>query len=114
MLLCSHTLEKTLVSDQPILGPDRISIEECIERAQTTASCAKVIIGFSKSRAQFILNSLVNDLEDRAIRCCMAGGLWKACLPPLVNKWHRWNEKYLESHLIPHGIKGNTKHVKLS
>jgi hypothetical protein len=92
--LCSYALEKALVSDQPILGPERISIEECIERSKTTANCARLIIGFSKSRAQLILKHLVDSLEDRAIRCCMAGGLWKACLQPLIHKWHRWNEKW--------------------
>ena len=92
--LCSYASEKASASDQTILGPERISIEECIERAQGTANYAKIIIGFSKSRAQFILNTLIDDLKDRAIRCCMAGGLWKACLQPLVNKWHQWNEKW--------------------
>ena len=93
-LISSHESEKFLTSDQPILGPDRISIEDCIERAQGTANCAKVIIGFSKTRAQFILNTLVDNLTDQAIQCCIAGGLWKACLQPLVNKWYQWNEKW--------------------
>jgi hypothetical protein len=93
--LCSHyEIISEKLSDRPILGPDRISIEECIERAQGTANYAKIIIGFSKSRAQFILNTLIDDLTGRAIQCCMAGGLWKTCIQPLVNKWYQWNEKW--------------------
>lgn len=93
--LCSYDeMISEKLSDRPILGPDRISIEKCIERAQETANYAKIIIGFSKSRAQFILNTLIDDLTGRAIQCCMAGGLWKTCIQPLVNKWYQWNEKW--------------------
>lgn len=78
-----------------ILGPDRISIGECINNAQGTASRARALISFVKRvEVQFTLNILIDDLLERSINCCRAGGIWKACLQPIVDKWNQWNEKW--------------------
>jgi tetratricopeptide (TPR) repeat protein len=79
----------------PLIGPDRISIGECVNRVVGTARRSRELISFvKKPEVQFILNNIIGDLEDRANRCCHAGGVWKACLGPLVNKWYKWNEKW--------------------
>jgi len=80
--------------EQPIHGPDKISIADCIDRARGTARASRILILRAKLEVQTFLNILIDDLEDRAVRCCIAGGLWKACLQPIVNKWQKWNEKW--------------------
>jgi tetratricopeptide (TPR) repeat protein len=88
--LCSYV--KLLVSDDP--EPERISVEACIEKANNTARYARILIDKSHPAAQVVLNALVNRLTNKAIKCCIAGGLWKGCIQPLATKWHEWNEKW--------------------
>ena len=90
--LCSYTLVKSSNSDAP--GPDRISVEACIERANNTAKHARILIDKSHPAARFILNALVNKLTNKAIKCCVAGGMWRGCIQPLATKWQEWNEKW--------------------
>lgn len=88
--LCSYV--KLLVSDSP--DAERISVEACIERANNTAKYARILINKSHPAARFVLNALVNRLTNKAIKCCIAGGLWRGCIQPLATKWHEWNEKW--------------------
>ena len=88
--LCSYV--KLLVSDNP--EPERISVEACIEKANNTARYARILIDKSHPAARFVLNALVNRLTNKAIKCCIAGGLWRGCIQPLATKWHQWNEKW--------------------
>ncbi len=88
--LCSYV--KLLVSDDP--EPERISVEACIEKANNTARYARILIDKSHPAARFVLNALVNRLTNKAIKCCVAGGLWRGCIQPLATKWHEWNEKW--------------------
>lgn len=90
--LCTYAWEKLLVSDVP--EPDRISVEACIEKANNTAKHARILIDKSHPAAKFILNALVNKLTNKAIKCCIAGGLWRGCIRPLATKWQEWNEKW--------------------
>ncbi|HEV3269984.1 MAG TPA: hypothetical protein VGZ69_04965 [Candidatus Rhabdochlamydia sp.] len=88
--LCSYV--KLLVSDTP--EPERISVEACIEKANNTARYARILIDKSHPAARFVLNALVNRLTNKAIKCCLAGGLWRGCIQPLATKWQEWNEKW--------------------
>ncbi len=89
----AYRIELTYSSE--ILGPDKISIQDCIDRVQGTADSANELISFvRRPEVQFILRGVIRDLRDRALHCCRAGGLWKACLQPLTNKWAKWNEKW--------------------
>lgn len=80
--------------DFPILGPENISIDECIERARGTSRLARALILKAKVQVQFALNEIITELESKAIRCCKAGGIWKACLKPILVKWYHWNQKW--------------------
>lgn len=90
--LCSYVLEKILVSNTH--EPEQISVEACIEKANNTAKYARILIEKSHPAARFVLNALVNRLTNKAIQCCIAGGLWRGCIKPLATKWHEWNEKW--------------------
>ncbi|MGL4540625.1 MAG: hypothetical protein ACRCU0_06615 [Candidatus Rhabdochlamydia sp.] len=90
--LCSYILEKILVADTH--EPEQISVEACIEKANNTAKYARILIEKSHPAARFVLNALVNRLTNKAIKCCVAGGLWRGCIKPLATKWHEWNEKW--------------------
>lgn len=85
---------QTVANHQPILGPDKISIKECVNRAQNTATLARALVVPAKAEFQFTLNLLIDDLEKRAKSCCYSGGLWKGCLQALIDKWHQWNQKW--------------------
>ena len=89
--LCSYV--RLLVSDDAP-EPERISVEACIERANNTAKYARILIDKSHPAARFVLNALVTRLTNKAIKCCVAGGLWKGCIQPLATKWQEWNEKW--------------------
>ena len=85
----SSNSEEYTAGGKPILGEDRISIENCIKRTENTVNYIKDILALapisSKWKVTFITTLYV--LEDRAIQCCRAGGIWKACLQPLLDKW---------------------------
>ena len=84
-----------IYASKPILGPERISISDCIDFAESTAEKCGYLISFvPKAAVQVTLQILISDLKQRAISCCRAGGLWKACLKPILDKWQVWNEKW--------------------
>lgn len=84
----------TLLASDQIIGEDEISIGECVQRAQNTATLARALIVKSRVAVQFALQMIIDPLERSAISCCRAGGIWKACLQPLVSKWVQWNRKW--------------------
>jgi len=81
--------EEFTAGGKPILGDDLISIEDCVKRTENTVSYIKDILALApvkaKWKAAFI--STLYLMEDQAIQCCRAGGVWKACLQPLLEKW---------------------------
>jgi len=80
--------------NQPILGPSRISITECVDRVNGVQNAAKLLIIKARGEIQYMLHMLIDDLSDKARFCCRKGGIWKECLQPIINKWHIWNEKW--------------------
>lgn len=77
--------------DWPILGPDQISIRDCLERVETSREALFVLIAaVKKTEVRFIAMGVINALTDQAASCCRRGGLWKGCLQQLVNKLHYW------------------------
>jgi hypothetical protein len=43
-----------------------------------------------KKEIRIIAKLLIDSMVNSANNCCRSGGLWKACLQPLVNKWKDW------------------------
>lgn len=78
-------------SESPILGPDTVSIYDCLSMVDGTEDKAKLLASFLKADKLIIAQIAINGLADQARKCCRAGGLWKACLRPLVNKWCELN-----------------------
>lgn len=77
--------------DYPILGPTEVPIYECLDRVKITADLAYALIeAVDKVAIRLAAKPIIDYLIDSCNRCCRAGGLWKACLQPLVNKWHAW------------------------
>jgi len=78
-----------MAGGKPILGPDIIDIDDCIERAGNTIGFIKDIIGFApvsnEWKVSFIAALYV--AESKARDCCIRGGVWKACLQPLLHRW---------------------------
>lgn len=81
--------EEYYAGGKPILGEDQITIAECIERAETTISYFKDLLTIApvSFKWQTTFLSSLHLLELKAKECCRSGGVWKACLEPLLNKW---------------------------
>lgn len=91
-----------LYGNKPIYGPDKVSKAQCEQNVRgTTNACRYLITLVKKASAQVILNILVDDLERQALNCCWAGGIWKACLGPIVDKWQLWNSKWIDFGIPP-------------
>lgn len=78
-------------SDWPILGPERIPINDCLDSVDGTVKALKVLIAVvRKTEIRAMAYALIDQLAETAKNCCWAGGLWKGCLQKLVNKLHYW------------------------
>jgi hypothetical protein len=81
--------------NRPIEGPDQIPLQDCLSLVNNTERLCKVLIGYVKSPgAQATLSLLIDSLTDSARRCCLGGGLWKACVGPLLQKWSKWDQRW--------------------
>lgn len=66
-------------------------LENLEKRALATADNIKLLIyAIKRAEVQFLAEKTINALTLAAINCCEAGGMWKGCLQPLVNKLHYW------------------------
>ena len=87
---CSNTS-----AEKPILGPERISIAECINRVNGVTNAAIALCAAIPNKgAQAMAVLGIQSLGDQARGCCEAGGIWKGCLRPLVNKWAEYQARY--------------------
>lgn len=46
------------------------------------------------------LIGIIEALITRGLKCCQAGGFWKACVAPVSRKWREWNNNK-EKQLLP-------------
>jgi len=91
-----------LLVDRPIEGPDQIPLQNCLDLVRNTERFCRILISYVKhARAQVTLNLLVDGLADSARECCLSGGLWKACLGPLLQKWSKWDQRWQVLRLPP-------------
>lgn len=88
VLLCANN------DNVPIHGPDRISIQDCIDMIENTRGYAKLLISKAPAKVRAVLTFTIDQLADAGRKCCRAGGVWKACFQPLANKYHQWNQKW--------------------
>ncbi|MDR2539317.1 MAG: hypothetical protein LBC45_01670 [Chlamydiales bacterium] len=45
-----------------------------------------------------VLIGIIEGLMTKGVKCCQAGGFWKACVAPITRKWKEWKsnqEKYI-------------------
>lgn len=88
-----------LCSAPKIQGPDQ---EPC------PGWCTEIVLSIGVLMAN-IANKAPNPgakttiaiLQHRALECYAAGGLWKACVGPLAEKWQAWNHKWKVLHIPP-------------
>lgn len=82
---------QTCHGDWPILGPDQISVDDCLENVRKAVTGINILIAAVKrAEVQALAHMVINKLADTANKCCRAGGLWKGCLQKLGNKLHYW------------------------
>ena len=74
---------------QPLDGPDRISINTCLDRVQGTERAFIALAAAIKKKGGSTIAVLaIQAIAEKARDCCYAGGLWKGCLIPLLNKYY--------------------------
>lgn len=82
---------QTCHGDWPILGPDQVTINECLKMVNnTTEAIGYMIAAVKRTEVRVLAMAVIEGLSDTASRCCRAGGLWKGCLQKLGNKLHYW------------------------
>ncbi len=68
-----------------------VSVQDCIDRVNGTAKAIKYGICHIKNRqAIFILNEFIDNIARSCINCCVRGGIWTACVGPIVAKLQKW------------------------
>lgn len=68
---------------------------DCEKTVENTAQAMRCLATLApKSEVRFLLMELIDKLAKKAKECCAAGGLWSACLKPMAEKLHLWNQKY--------------------
>lgn len=79
-----------------IVGPDQEPYPGwCKEIVISTGvALAQLICVLPKNAAKIALGSVIAILEQKALDCCEAGGLWKGCVGPLAEKFNNWNQKW--------------------
>lgn len=79
-----------------IVGPDQEPYSGWCKEVviSTGVALAQLISVLPKNAAKIALGSIIAILEQKALDCCEAGGLWKACVGPLAEKFNNWNQKW--------------------
>ena len=78
-----------IANGKPILGPNKISEEECLELVKNTTEYIELILSFAPIKNGWKFSAIASTklLSYKAQQCCRSGGVWKACLQPLYEKW---------------------------
>jgi len=89
----SELYQYALNNYDDILGPDH---------PPTSNWCEEVVLGVATSMqviataapnlfVRSALIGVIETLKQKGIKCCQAGGFWKACVAPISRKWREWN-----------------------
>ncbi len=75
----------------PVLGEDKISIEECLERVERVERTLEIACaGLNVSPcSRVLIEAAIFAIADRAKLCCTTRGFWKTCIQPVVDSWKR-------------------------
>lgn len=88
---CQDHKEEHTVYGEPILGPEQISIQECLDRVSGTESAALAIVAILpiNLKLKSAIIASITTIAYKSKSCCRQGGVWKACLKPLLEKWKK-------------------------
>jgi hypothetical protein len=105
---CKHKKEGNQQSQQhqdnydDILGPNQPPepnwCEEVVVgvgRAMDAISCLA-----PNKAVRIALVGVIEALIQRGVKCCQAGGFWKACVAPITRKWREWKNNK-EKNVLP-------------
>ena len=111
---CKHKSKKPSPSPAPaaaadtgdysdILGPNVVDPEWCEETVVGTANAMMAISGkIGNFAVRVCVIATIDGLKERALKCCRAGGFWKACVAPIARKWKKLNSDW-ENRIIRDG-----------
>lgn len=91
---CSSKSEKNLFDDKghwPILGPDVMPKQDCLDAVDNTVALAMIAITklpINKGAA-IAIETAIYAIGKKARACCTENGFWKTCLQPVVDVWKK-------------------------
>lgn len=73
--------------------------------------CEEVVVGVGRAMdaiaclaphypVKVVLIGIIEALMTRGVKCCQAGGFWKACVAPITRKWKEWKNNK-ENQILP-------------
>lgn len=109
---CTNCNRNTLESDNPILISNKNHLTKiyrtefadprepqpaswCVDTVKNTCAVLRgIAANIPSSVTRFSAMELISSLQQSAINCCYAGGLWSVCIKPLADKFEQWNRKW--------------------
>jgi tetratricopeptide (TPR) repeat protein len=93
---CNEIHADSLILRNVALDPNESQPKWWCEKTvkNTTAVLRGLAANIPSSVTRFSALELIKTMEEKAIKCCYAGGLWSACLKPLADKFEQWNRKW--------------------
>jgi hypothetical protein len=85
-----------------IIGPNEPPYSDWCEETVTGVGRAMDAIACLAPNyvVKVALIGVIEALMTRGIKCCQAGGFWKACVAPIARKWKEWKDKK-ENNIYP-------------
>ena len=101
---CTYHTDQTGNHDNfdDILGPDQPpELNWCEEVVTGVGRSMEAIACLAPNFSiKVVLIGIIETLIQRGLKCCQAGGFWKACVAPISRKWKEWKNNK-EYHFFP-------------
>ena len=101
LLPCASKPQDQLPAGRQLIGPDRMTIEECEDAVRNTEKQANYLITYATRHRDILYQTILN-LANEARACCRAGRSWKSCLQPLADKWSHWDNQWKRFEIPPY------------
>ncbi len=113
IVACKHKKDNKGGNEQPQQGESQDNYEDIRGPNQPPEPnwCEEVVTGVGRAMdaiaclapnyaVKVALIGVMEALITRGVKCCQAGGFWKACVAPITRKWREWKNNK-EKHVLP-------------
>lgn len=90
-----NTHDKMLESKSAWPENKPMSTWECEQTVKNTAFAMECLATkIPQNSIKLLAIKGIDEMKEAALNCCYRGGLWSACLKPMAEKFHQWNQKW--------------------